>query len=101
MHDRLFMKPSQLDTAALLQDATTLGVATDRFSDCLHSGETDSELTRDMAEARKYAVSVTPFFFVGRILADGRLQAEAVLPGTGTLSEFRALIDRMDKPLGR
>jgi protein-disulfide isomerase len=64
MHDGLFADQSHLRVADLKQRATTLGLDTARFNDCLDSGRFASAVEADLADGTRYGVTGTPAFFI-------------------------------------
>lgn len=76
MHDRLFANQGKLGPDDLKEHAAAIGLDRARFGQCLDSGKHAAGWKRDMEEARRLGVSVTPSLFVnGRFIA-GALSPE-------------------------
>ena len=94
MHDRLFENQKALEPWTPHAEAVGLDVA--KFEECLASGKFDSEIRRDMGEARKVGVTGTPGFMIGRTdPASSKVKVLAVLKGAKAFSDFKAEIDRL------
>ncbi|MCC6130893.1 MAG: thioredoxin domain-containing protein [Acidobacteria bacterium] len=76
MHDRLFANQGKLAPEDLKEHAAAIGLDRTRFGQCLDSGKHAAGWKRDMEEARRLGVTVTPSLFVnGRFIA-GALSPE-------------------------
>jgi hypothetical protein len=93
MHDRLFENQKALEPWNGHAEAVGLDVA--KFEQCLASGKFDSEIRRDMGEARKAGVTGTPAFMIGRTEAGSKVKVLAVLRGAKTFADFKAELDRL------
>ena len=70
-HDLLFANQGALDTASLKQYATDLELDTDKFNECLDSGENKDEVAKDLEDAQKAGGRGTPYFIVGNVPVSG------------------------------
>ena len=76
-HDQLFANSSELSGADLRKRATTLGLDSNAFNDCLDSGIGSREVGKDIDEAYTLRVLAAPTVFVnGRRLIGKRSVAE-------------------------
>jgi protein-disulfide isomerase len=74
MHDRLFTDPVDLAPASLERHGRELGLGAP-FLACLQAEESGEPVRRDLAEARSLNLVSTPTVLVGRVAADGTMQA--------------------------
>ena len=81
--DQLFASPEKYDPEQLKQDAQQLGLAVNRFSQCLDSGKYGPKVDQDIRDGREAGVNATPTFII-----NGRLKA-----GSMSLDRFKAMID--------
>lgn len=63
-HDLLFQNQGALDLTNLKKSASTLGMDTGIFDDCLDSGSYEEEVQADLEDGQLYGVSGTPTFFI-------------------------------------
>jgi hypothetical protein len=92
MHDRLFENQKALEPWTPHAEAVGLDIA--KFDTCLASGKFDSEIRRDMSEARKAGVTGTPAFMIGRTdPASSQTKVLAVLKGAKAFGDFKVEID--------
>jgi len=69
-HDVLFQKQSEWSStgvAKFKEYATTLGLNTSKFNECLDSGKYSDEVQKDFKDGSSYGVSGTPTFYVNGI----------------------------------
>jgi Na+/H+ antiporter NhaA len=64
MHDRLFLRQSELEPKHLMRHAESIGLDSERFRDALRSHSRASRIARDIDSADISGVSGTPTFFV-------------------------------------
>ncbi len=70
IHDKLFENQDALDIESLKQYAKELGLNTEKFNDCLDSGQMENEVKNDLEEGQNYGVKGTPAFFInGRFVS--------------------------------
>lgn len=82
-HDLLFEHTPRLEVASLASYASQIGLDTDRFEECLESGETAQLVEQDFTDGLAYGVRSTPTFFV-----NGR-----AVVGALTLDQFKVYLD--------
>lgn len=92
MHDAIF-KASQADgtgiaSADLKNIAVSLGLDATKFNTCLDSGETSSEVQKDLADGQAAGVQGTPSFFIGK--TDG--SSAQMIAGAYPFSAFQQII---------
>lgn len=64
MHDMLFDNRSNLGVEALKRYGRNLGLNTEKFNQCLESGQFEKKVKDDMRVARSVGVNGTPTFFI-------------------------------------
>jgi predicted DsbA family dithiol-disulfide isomerase len=72
----LFANPRALEDEDLLRYAEELGLDTERFEQCVASGEYRSQVEADSREARSMGIIGTPVFLVNGLLISGARPAE-------------------------
>jgi len=75
-HDQLY-NSSNLERAALLDDARTLKLDEKQFDSCLASGKYKAEVERDVKEGMQAGVSGTPTYFINGVPSSGSQPLEA------------------------
>jgi len=93
MHTRLFLKRGQFPPEQLLELARALGMNSHVFATCVAAEP--SETKADVALGRLLGVSVTPTFFLGRILENGEVEIKWKLLGAQPVERFREVIERI------
>lgn len=83
-HDILFNNQTALSIDNLKQYASKLGLATDKFNQCLDSGQMADKTKKDFEDGVKYGVEGTPAFFI-----NGEL-----LVGAQPFSAFEQIIEK-------
>ena len=73
-HDRLFAQQQALDVQALKKHAADLGLETEKFDQCLDSGQMATFVQNDMDEGRRYGVSSTAVVVLHQRSAGARAQ---------------------------
>jgi protein-disulfide isomerase len=101
MHDRLFENQRALEPWT--PHAEAVGIDVPEFETCLASGKFDTEIRRQMGEARKAGVTGTPAFLIGRTEPKTtQVKILAVLKGAKSFADFKSEVDRLleevDKP---
>lgn len=71
MHDKLFANTSNLKVVDLKRYAAELGLATERFDQCLDSGKYTAKWLADKRDASNYGISGTPAFFINGRMVGG------------------------------
>jgi protein-disulfide isomerase len=95
MHDLLFENQKQLGVDNLKSFASTIGLDTASFNECLDSKKTSGQVQKDMASASKLGMGGTPGFFIGLTdLTDpDKVELSVYLKGAKPIDSFRASID--------
>ena len=71
--EKLYDERADLSVDALKRYAGELGLDQSRFNQCLDSGETDSRVKQDLADARALGVRAPPTFFIGQERIEGAM----------------------------
>lgn len=95
MHTRLFARPGQFLPEQLLAHARELGLDMGHFATCLSAGST-SDTDVDRALGQRLGVSVTPTFFMGRIVGD-EVEIKWKPIGAQPIEAFREIIARVSR----
>jgi len=94
LHDSLFAKQTALSDPVLLDRAQSLGLNTDKFSECLSSDKYTDEIRKGMSEAQTLEIDGTPTFFIGTIDPDGKeVKISGRINGTNTYETFASTLD--------
>ena len=96
MHDRLFANQQSLGLHDLSQHARALGLDLQSFQLCLDNGKHAAEIRKDMDEAIKVGVKVTPTFFLG--LAEPgnpKVKTQKTIVGAKSYTDFKEAIDTL------
>jgi protein-disulfide isomerase len=88
MHDALFASPRDLQDAALINRARAVGLDTERFRDCISSGNVARDVLADVRTARGLRISGTPFFFIGVRQNGGHVLVRQGLSGAHPVAAF-------------
>ena len=95
MHDLLFENQKQLGVDNLKSFASTIGLDTGTFNECLDGKKTSGEVQKDIASASRLGMGGTPGFFIG--LTDptdlDKVELSVYLKGAKPIDAFRAAID--------
>ena len=83
MHDKLFEEGVAGGEQSFKQYAAEIGLNVAQFSNCLDSGQMESEVLADLQEGSSYGVSGTPGFFINGVQ----------LSGAQPFSEFKKVIE--------
>jgi protein-disulfide isomerase len=78
MHDAMFENQSKLAVPQLKELATTVGLDTTQFNQCLDSGRHFQTVSKDLQDAMKVGVSGTPAFFVNGRPLKGSIPYETI-----------------------
>lgn len=92
MHDELFTLSGGLGRESFLTSASTMGLDLATFGRCVDESGGASQVTMDLAEAKRLGVSSTPTFFLGRLQRDGRLKVQKRIAGAQPFETFSAAI---------
>jgi len=90
MNDAMFADQSNLDEAALVKTAASLGMDRNSFSSCLKSGKYKAVVQQDFDAGSQAGVNATPTFFI-----NGEF-----LSGAQSDADFTKIIDRQLSALG-
>jgi protein-disulfide isomerase len=94
MHNSIFDLEESFSETEILEQAQALGLRMQDFSGCLDDPRSESKIRRGIAEAGKLQIAVTPTFIVGtRETAIDSIEVRAVVVGTKTLADYKAIID--------
>ena len=70
MHDKIFANQSKISINDLKQDASDLGLKTNKFNTCLDKGAFKDKVESDLKLGESLGVSGTPAFFInGRLIS--------------------------------
>jgi protein-disulfide isomerase len=92
MHEALFKEPQRLDTAALLEDATSSDLDVPRYKACV-SGAGRSIVADQGEKARQAGVFATPTFMIGALTRAHYLEVAVTLTGDLPYSTFKTAIE--------
>jgi protein-disulfide isomerase len=92
MHDALLASQKRLEESDFLANARTLGLVLPTYTMCLN-GTTPARVREDVKTAADLALSGTPTFFVGTVMADGAVKVAARLDGAKDLQAFETLLE--------
>jgi protein-disulfide isomerase len=94
LHDSLFAKQAALSDTVLLDHAKSLGLDTNKFSECLSSDRYTDDVRKGVSEGQALGIDGTPTFFVGTIDPDGNMvKITARMNGTGSYETFASTLD--------
>ena len=93
LHARLFERPNAVRDADLVALAAETVAEPASLRACVLERRTASEVDRDLLEARRYAISSTPFFLVGRLEEDRRFRVSGFIAGAAGVEEFRNVLE--------
>jgi protein-disulfide isomerase len=91
MNDAMFADQSNLEEAALVKTAASLGMDQNSFSSCLKSGKYKAVVQQDFDAGSQAGVNATPTFFI-----NGEF-----LSGAQSDADFTKIIDRQLSALGK
>lgn len=96
MQGNLFANQMALSDAALLDRAKTLGLNTNRFTDCLSSGKYADDIRRSVSEGQQLGIQGTPMFFFGTISPSGDVvKVEKRIMGARPYDDFKSALDEL------
>jgi protein-disulfide isomerase len=98
-HDALFGDQQALDTPSLRGHAARLGLNAKAFDECL-GGQTAATVAADRRNAESFEISGTPTFFVGTIVAPGRVKVADRFSGALPIAQFQTRIDELLRMAG-
>ena len=95
-HDLLYKDQQNLNIATIPDLAKQLGLNEAKLKECIKDGSEKSEIEKDIADARKYGVSGTPTFFIGKTEKGKDFNGERVV-GALPYNVFKENIDKQLK----
>jgi protein-disulfide isomerase len=96
MHQRLFTHQEELGSKDLLQHAKMLALDSSKFTRCLDSEESAAKTRKDLADAEKAGVKVTPTFFLGLTESGNpKITAQKTIVGAKPYTDFKDAIDSL------
>jgi len=93
MNDFLFESADNLKRPNILGYARKLGLDMKRFEQCLDDPAVRAEISRDMADAKRFGVRGTPGFFIGRVTPQGTVRSPYIR-GVRPYQFFKSYIER-------
>ena len=90
MHDLLFQ--GKLERASMNAGAQGLGLDLGALGSCLNK-EGVARVRADMAIAEELGIQSTPYFLIGRIDEQGRLQPSNIVRGAKSFVDFANVLD--------
>lgn len=94
LHDRLFENQKTLDS--WIEHATAVGLDLGRFNTCLSGTSQDTEIRRDMTQARVAGISGTPGFIIAATEpGSSRIRALRILSGAKPFEAFKVQLDAL------
>ena len=95
LHDAFFANPGSLDSAAIAQQAESVGLDRNAFSRCTttDSAQAVRVVDANIREAAQLKVTGTPTFFFGHWQADGTVKAVQRMSGAQPYVRFKEILD--------
>ncbi len=90
----LFENPTKLDIASVLSSSKNMGLDYGEFEKCINDKKYEPEIRKDIEDAKKYGVSGTPSFFVGKT-EEGKEMTASYIRGAQPFEAFKARIDKL------
>jgi protein-disulfide isomerase/uncharacterized membrane protein len=85
-------RKQNFSTAGLKQEAQTLGMDSDRFMQCVESGETLTKIKTDEGMAHKLNIQGTPYIIINGTVYDGDFNK------AGFIKAFKAQLEKISVP---
>lgn len=92
VHDYFFENPRKLDRESIMISAKEFDVDYGQFEKCMNDETKITEIKKDMADAKKYGVTGTPAFFIGKT-GDGKEITGVLVGGARPFESFKSEID--------
>ena len=89
MHNKLFENQQILSEVNYKLWATQLGLDSDKFNNCLDSGETANEIKADLQDGTNVGIQGTPGFIIGK--TDGN--SARIISGAYPFTAFQEVIN--------
>ena len=94
MHDAIFQNQKAIGVENLKKHAKGLGLAADRFNQCLDSSKYAEEVKKDLMDGQAAGVEGTPSFFIGTTGKDKTIQGFPI-GGARPYAVFKQTFDRL------
>ncbi len=95
MHDSLFATQNALSAPALLDRAQTLGLDTEKFSECQSSEKYSADIQKSISEAQAMRIDGTPTFFLGIVEQSGDVTIGKRVAGAAPFDVFKSELDAL------
>ncbi len=89
MHDKIFTNQQTLSLENYKKWAGEIGLNTDEFNTCLDSGETASEIQKDLQDGTAAGIQGTPGFIIGKTNGN----SARIISGAYPFSAFQEVIE--------
>lgn len=96
MHDFLFATGDQLSSSSGLDGARRLGLNVPAFEHCVSGTESAARVDSDIHSATAIGVVATPWFLVGKVLDDGRVNVTRVFVGMTPFEAFKTAFEQLN-----
>ena len=93
VHDFLFQSKNNVNQAAVLNAAESLGLDKAKLEACMKDPSKEEEVKSDMAEGQKYGVRGTPSYFIGKTTDNGEIEG-TFIRGAQPYPVFKTEIDK-------
>jgi protein-disulfide isomerase len=94
MHDRLFLRQTELEDADLERHARDLGLDVERFRRSLGSREHELRIREDLASAARSGARGTPSLFIDGELYEGGLERDEIFTALARAAVTRGSLSR-------
>lgn len=94
LHDWMY-RLRGLQETDLQAGAKQVGLDLMSYESCRTSDRAKKSVEADRAEGERFKIPGTPTFFVGKVLADGRVQALSAFVGSRKIEEVRPIVDKV------
>lgn len=98
VHDFLFQSKNNVNQAAVLNAAESLGLDKAKLQACMDDPSKVAEVNKDMEEGKKYGVRGTPSYFIGKTNDSGEIEG-TFIRGAQPYNVFQAEIDKQLKSI--
>lgn len=96
VHDFLFKSRNNVNQAAVLNAADSLGLDKAKLKACMDDPSKVAEVNKDMEEGKKYGVRGTPSYFIGKTTDNGEIEG-TFIRGAQPYNVFQEEIDKQLK----
>jgi protein-disulfide isomerase len=94
LHDWMY-RLRGLQEGDLQAGAKQIGLDLPSYDSCRTSDQAKKSVEGDRAEGERLKIPGTPTFFVGKVLADGRVQAISSFVGSRKIEDVRPILDKV------